>query len=148
MKAADNREIPLRQNYNRCSKTLLKRNSGYVHARQYRRAGSCHRKLRTFLGIVIRDTERNATEMDQELKDLRRYADGSMRRRGMISRENNLTQHHGMSRNPLKGNEGDGINALLSAAGMNFSKLKAQHGKILRLFWDAIRECQVFCINS
>jgi len=255
VKAAQKRDILLRQNYNRCSKTLLKRHSGYAHARQYKRARSCNRKLRTFLGRVIRDIERNATEMDQELKDLiqvcrrihtqkrhdkqkiysvhapeteciskgkahKRYEFGCkvsiaatskggwlvgakafagnpydghtltraleqvskisprsvshvfvdlgyrghgyagdaevhvckrrqgrtpqslwrwMKRRSAIEATiGHLKQHHGMSRNPLKGNEGDGINALLSAAGMNFSKLRAQLGKILRLFLDAI----------
>jgi IS5 family transposase len=40
-----------------------------------------------------------------------------------------------MDRNRLKGKEGDCINAILSAAGMNFSKLLRWAGDLLRLFF-------------
>ena len=46
-----------------------------------------------------------------------------------------LKREHRMDRNRLKGEEGDGINAILSAAGMNFSKLLRWAGDLLRLFF-------------
>ena len=48
-----------------------------------------------------------------------------------------LKREHYMDRNWLKGKEDDCINAILSAAGMNFSKLLRWAGNLLRpfLFW-------------
>ena len=46
-----------------------------------------------------------------------------------------LKREHRMDRNRLKGKEGDCINAILSAAGMNFSKLLRWAGDLLRLFF-------------
>jgi len=55
---AKERNIDLRKNYNRKSKQMLLRQSRYAHARQMKRARGCTRKLRTYLGTVIRDIER------------------------------------------------------------------------------------------
>ena len=52
------RDIHLRQNYNRLSKQLLFQQSRYAHAKQIKRAKRCTRKLKTYLGRVIRDIER------------------------------------------------------------------------------------------
>ena len=68
--AAKDRGIALRQNYNRKSKQLLHKQSRYAHARQMRRARRCTRKLRTFLGRVIRDIERKYPEPDKQLQTL------------------------------------------------------------------------------
>ena len=47
-----------------------------------------------------------------------------MKRRAAIEPSiGHLKQEHRMDRNRLKGKEGDRINAILSAAGMNISKL-------------------------
>jgi len=70
VKAAKVREIQLRQNYNRKSKQLLAQQSRYAHARQMKRARKCTRKMRTYLGRVIRYIERKYPELDSDLKSL------------------------------------------------------------------------------
>ena len=58
VKEAEFHGITLRQNYKRVGKHLLMQQSRYAHARQFKRARKCQRKLRTILGRVIRDIER------------------------------------------------------------------------------------------
>lgn len=70
VKAAKEREINLRQNYNRLSKHTLLKQSRYAHAKQMKRAKKATRRLRTFLGRVIRDIQRKYQTPDHELKDL------------------------------------------------------------------------------
>jgi IS5 family transposase len=70
VKAAKDRSIPLRQNYNRKSKHLLCQQSRYAHARQMKRAQGCTRKLKTCLGRVIRDIERKHPHPDEYLRSL------------------------------------------------------------------------------
>ena len=72
--AAQERNIMLRQNYNRNSKKLLLKQSRYVHARQMKRAGKCTRKLKTYLGRVIRDIERKQPFPDEKLTSLLKIA--------------------------------------------------------------------------
>ncbi len=50
--------IPLRQSYERVSKLALAKNGRYAHARQMQRARREQKRLRTYLGRVIRDIER------------------------------------------------------------------------------------------
>lgn len=68
--AAADRDIPLRQNYNRLAPQALLKQSRYAHARQMKRARKCTRSLRTYLGRVIRDIERKCLVVDSELTDL------------------------------------------------------------------------------
>ena len=68
--AAKQRDIALRQNYNRNAKQFLAQQSRYAHARQMKRARRCTRKLKTYLGRVIRDIERKIPHPDEELKSL------------------------------------------------------------------------------
>lgn len=70
VKAAKERGIPLRQNYNRKSKALLLKQGRYSHARQPQRATRCTRQLRTLLGRVIRDIGRRCPEPDEQLQTL------------------------------------------------------------------------------
>ena len=70
VKATKERGIALRQNYNLKSKELLCQQSRYAHARQLKRARGCTRKLKTYLGRVIRDIWRRCPAPDQELKQL------------------------------------------------------------------------------
>jgi len=70
VKAAKERNINLRQNYNRVSKRLLHKQSRYAHARQMKRAKNCTRKLKTILGRVVRDIERKYPKPDHELHSL------------------------------------------------------------------------------
>ncbi len=53
-----------------------------------------------------------------------------------------MKQEYRMDRNRLKGEEGDKLNAMLSAAGMNFAKLLKWLAVILRLFIASIFGCQ------
>jgi IS5 family transposase len=68
--AAGERGINLRQNYNRNARKLVCKQSRYAHARQMKRARSCTRKLKTYLGRVIRDIERKCLAPDAELQSL------------------------------------------------------------------------------
>jgi IS5 family transposase len=247
--AAKDRGISLRQNYNRKSKHALYMQSRYAHAQQMQRARRCTRKLKTYLGRVIRDIERTYQKPDEPLQNLlevgrkvfqqqrtdknktysvhapeveciskgkahKRYEfgckvsvaatsrggwfvgaqavhgnpydghtlsdtlsqverissrpdhafvdmayrghdyEGSVevhidkRHRGRTAKSlwrwmkrraaiepgiGHLKREHRMDRNRLKGKEGDCINAILSAAGMNFSKLLRWAGDLLRL---------------
>jgi IS5 family transposase len=70
VKAAKERGISLRQNYNRKSKALLLKQGRYRHARQPKRAAKCTRQLRTFLGRVIRDIDRRCSSPDEKLQTL------------------------------------------------------------------------------
>jgi IS5 family transposase len=67
---AKERLIKLRQNYNRKSKQMLYRQSRYSHARQMKRAKACTRKLKNYLGRVLRDIERNCRQPDDQLQSL------------------------------------------------------------------------------
>jgi IS5 family transposase len=50
--------VTLRQTYVRVGKFALIKHQRYAHAKQFKRAGKALRKLRTYLGRVIRDTAR------------------------------------------------------------------------------------------
>ena len=60
VRKAEAEGLPLRQSYRRVGKQALVMNGRYAHARQMKRAKAEQRKLRTFLGRVIRDVERKA----------------------------------------------------------------------------------------
>jgi len=68
--ACKERGIALRRNDNRKSKQLLHKQSRYAHAFQMRRAKRCTRRLRIFLGRVIRDIQRKYREPDEQLQTL------------------------------------------------------------------------------
>ena len=68
--AARSRGIELRQSYKRVSKRALVMQNRYRHARQHRRAKRELKKLKTWLGRVIRDIERKRPKPDADLKDL------------------------------------------------------------------------------
>ena len=66
--AAQEAGIPLRQSYARVGPAAEQQAGRYAHARQYRRMRREIRKLRTWLGRVVRDVQRKATEITGELK--------------------------------------------------------------------------------
>ena len=70
VKAAQRRKIPLRQNYRLVGKRLLLLTNRYAHARQMRRSRKCQKKLRTILGRVIRDIQRQCPQPDEKLEKL------------------------------------------------------------------------------
>jgi IS5 family transposase len=263
VKAAKARGVVLRQNYNRLSKRGLHQYHGYAHAKQMKRAKKCAKRMRNYLGRVIRDIERQVSSPDVELQKLlqigrhifgqqkkdknkvysvhepevsciskgkahKRYEFGCKvsvavtskggwvvgtqafsgnpydghtlkstlkqierlspkpvqqvfvdlgyrghghegdteiyvvpKRRGRIALSlwrwmkrrsaveptiGHLKKDHGMERNPLKGVEGDKVNAILSACGMNFSKLLTQLFTFFTIGIDTIISNK-FCIK-
>lgn len=72
---AQERGIELRQSYKRLSKSALSKQGRYSHAKQFKRARKETRKLKTYLGRVVRDIRRKVDNPDQELKDLLELAD-------------------------------------------------------------------------
>ncbi|MBE0617800.1 MAG: IS5 family transposase [Proteobacteria bacterium] len=70
VRAAAAREIALRQSYPRLGKKALVMQGRYAHARQLRRARRETKKLKTYLGRVIRDLRRQCPRPDPELATL------------------------------------------------------------------------------
>ena len=76
VKRARAQGIVLRQTYVRVGKRALRKQSGYAHAKQFKRARREERTLRTYLGRVVRDIERKcngaAGALSGELEKARR----------------------------------------------------------------------------
>jgi IS5 family transposase len=68
--------IVLRQTFSRMGKRALRQQSGYAHAKQFKRARREEKKLRTFLGRVVRDVERKCKgvlgKLEEEVEKARR----------------------------------------------------------------------------
>jgi len=73
--AAQARGIPLRQSYLRVGKVAGIKVSRYAHARQYQRMRRSLRKLRTYVGRLIRDIRRKMGVPDEVLATLLARAD-------------------------------------------------------------------------
>jgi IS5 family transposase len=67
VRAADKNGIELRQNYERVGKVALRRQQGYGHGKKFKRANKETKRLKTFLGRVVRDIERKAVQPDEQL---------------------------------------------------------------------------------
>lgn len=67
--AAQDAGIALRQSYERVGKAAQTQAGRYAHAKQFKRMGREIRKLRTWLGRVIRDVQRKGGEIGGALKD-------------------------------------------------------------------------------
>ncbi|NCN42714.1 IS5 family transposase, partial [bacterium] len=67
VKAARHRGVALRQTFERMSKRSLLKQSRYAHAKQMRRARAEVRKLRIYLGRVMRDIRRKVEKPDEEI---------------------------------------------------------------------------------
>lgn len=70
VKQAKKEGIPLRQSYKRVSKKALIMQGRYAHARQMKRAAKQTKKLKTYLGRVIRDIIRKCHVPNKKLSDL------------------------------------------------------------------------------
>lgn len=70
VKEAQRMGIELRQSYKRLSKRAFMKQSRYAHAMQFRRARRETRRLRTYLGRVIRDIRRQCPAPDEKLSKL------------------------------------------------------------------------------
>jgi transposase, IS5 family len=69
VRTAESEDIPLRQSYKRVGKKILRKQQGYTHAKQGRRARGQTKQLNTILGRVTRDIERKAVEPSAVLKE-------------------------------------------------------------------------------
>jgi len=70
VKAAKARNISLRQSYVRVSKLALQKSQRYSHARQMKRAKKEIRRLRTYVGRLMREIKRKALVIDESLAQL------------------------------------------------------------------------------
>jgi len=70
VKACQKRSITLRQSFARKSKVSLVKQGRYAHARQMKRAKKERKKIKTYLGCVIRDIKRKVINPDKELLSL------------------------------------------------------------------------------
>lgn len=70
VKSARKNGIELRQTYERIGKKVLRSQSGYAKANQFKRARKATKQLKTFLGRVLRDIKRKMTAPDMELQKL------------------------------------------------------------------------------
>jgi len=70
VKAAKVRGIRLRQSYLRVGKTAAIKASRYAHAKQYKRMHRQLRKLRTYVGRLIRDIRRKVHHIDDTLANM------------------------------------------------------------------------------
>ena len=70
VREADQREIKLRQSFPRLGKKALAQQGRYSHARQMKRAAKETRRLKTYLGRVMRDIARKTPKPDAELARL------------------------------------------------------------------------------
>lgn len=68
VRLAKKQNVRLRQNYKRVGKKMLLKAGRYAHARQMKRATKCTKKLKTYLGRVVRDIERKCSEPSKRLK--------------------------------------------------------------------------------
>lgn len=69
-KLAKGQNINLRQSYVRVSKRVFFQQGQYARASQHKRAAKQTRKLKTYLGRLIRDIERKMTDPDNELSTM------------------------------------------------------------------------------
>jgi len=70
VKAARREGLAIKQSYRHVGKRLLMASSRYAHARQMKRARAATRKLRTQLGRVTREIERQVTAPSEKLSKL------------------------------------------------------------------------------
>lgn len=63
VRLAKKQGLGLRQSYHRVGQSTFAKSARYAHARQYNRARAQTKKLRTYLGRVIRDIERKANDL-------------------------------------------------------------------------------------
>ncbi len=75
VRAAESRDIVLRQNYRRLAKRALSGRGHYSHAKQHRRARRETKRLKTMLGRVYRDILRKFNTPDEPLVELLKRAE-------------------------------------------------------------------------
>ncbi len=68
VKAAKAHGLKLRQNYNRCAPRLAVQAGRYAHAKQYKRMRKTLRSLRSRVGRVLRDIERQLHQLPEQAR--------------------------------------------------------------------------------
>ncbi len=66
VKVARKEGLKIKQSYTRVGKRLLMKQSRYAHTRQMRRAQACQRKLKTNLGWVIREAQKQSPKPESQ----------------------------------------------------------------------------------
>ena len=74
VKAARAEGLAIKQSYQHVGRRLLMQSSRYAHARQMKRARACTRKLKTQLGRIVREIERQVETPSNKLRKLLRTA--------------------------------------------------------------------------
>ena len=74
VKEARKAGLKIKQSYERVGPQLVMQQSRYAHARQMKRAQGCTRKLRTCLGRVIREVERQQPQAEGKLGEILKTA--------------------------------------------------------------------------
>jgi len=97
VKLARQHGLKLRQSYVRVGKKALIKCQRYAHAKQFRRANRELRKLRTWLGRVIRDIERQIAK-DAALQDIFRRELWQAERGPLSTRFSKAIWHEGALR--------------------------------------------------
>ena len=100
VKAARREGLVIKQSYRHVGKRLLLASSRYAHARQMKRARACTRKLRTQLGRVVREIERQVTEPSEKLSKLLATAHRSMLNSGMTRTRSTACTNPRLSASP------------------------------------------------
>ena len=88
VKAAQSEGIELRQTYERVGKKALRRQQSYGHAKQFKRMARETKRLKTFLGRVVRDIER-------------KHPNGDVRFTGLLTLAHRLLEQTRESKNKL-----------------------------------------------
>jgi IS5 family transposase len=70
VKIARREGLVIKQSYEHVGRRLLMQSSRYAHARQMKQARACTRKLRTQLGRVMREIERQVTKPTEKVAKL------------------------------------------------------------------------------
>lgn len=79
VKAAGENGVTLRQSYGRVAKKALRAQSGHAKAGQFKRARKATKKLKSFLGRVVRDIRRKCPGPGESLQELLTLADRLLR---------------------------------------------------------------------
>ena len=69
VKLAQAHQVPLRQSYKRVGEEACHQAGRYAHARQFKRMNRENKRLKTYLGRVVRDIERKTQHADEAVKE-------------------------------------------------------------------------------
>lgn len=107
VQAAQVHALTLRQNYNRIASRLAAQTGCYIHAKQFKRMPKAVRMLRSRVGRVPRDVQRQVERLPEQA---RAKVQESLQRTG---------------RNPLKGTLGNALHAVICGAWHNLRLILA-----------------------